>query len=55
MTIIEKMLETETYVIKNRALKKIVPLIAHMHAWAEGANSGNPCPAQPPAHLNKTS
>ena len=23
-----------------------------MHAWAERADAGNPCHAQPPAHLN---
>ena len=35
MTIIKKGLEATTNVIKSRALKNIVPLITHMHAWAE--------------------
>ena len=55
MTIIKKMLEDTTNVIKSRALKNIVPLIAHMHGWAERADAGNPCHkchAQPPANLN---
>ena len=52
MPIIKKFLEAETNVMKSRALKSIVPLIAHMHAWAKGANAGDPCHAQPPAHLN---
>ena len=41
MTVIQKMLEA-TNVIKSRALKNIpvVPLIAHMHAWAERADAG---------------
>ena len=42
MTIIKKMLEAKTNVTKSRALKNIVPLIAHMHAWKEGPNAGNP-------------
>ena len=49
MTIIKKMLEAMANVIKSRALKTIVPLIAHMHALAEMADAGL---AQPPAHLN---
>ena len=52
MAIIKKMLEATMNVIKSRALKNIVPLITHMHAWAERADAGNPCHAQPPAHLN---
>ena len=48
MTIIKKMLEATTNVIKTWALKNIVPLIAHMHAWADAEN---PCHAQPLAHL----
>ena len=51
MTIINKMLEAMTNVIKSKALK-VVPLITHMHAWAERAETGSPCHAQPPAHLN---
>ena len=51
MTIIKKMLVAETNVMQSRALINIVPLIAHMHAWAKGANAGNLCHAQPPAHL----
>ena len=39
MTIIKKMLEATTSVIKSRALKDTVPLIAHMHAWAERADA----------------
>ena len=49
MTVIKKMLEATTNFIKSRALKNIVPVIAHMHAWA---GEGNPCHAQPPTHLN---
>ena len=52
MTIIRKMLEATTNVIKSRAFKSIVPLITHMHAWAERADAGNSCHAQPPTHLN---
>ena len=51
-SIIKEMLETTTNAIKSRALKNIVPLFAHMHAWAERADVGNPCHAQPPVHLN---
>ena len=39
MTIIKKMLEATANVIKSRALKYIVPLITHMHAWAERADA----------------
>ena len=52
MAIVKKMLEATTNVTKSRALKTIVPLITHMHAWAERADAGNPCHAQTPAHLN---
>ena len=41
-----------TKIMKSRALKNIVPLITHMHAWAERADAGNPGHSQPPAHLN---
>ena len=49
MTIIKKTLEAETNVITSRALKITVlsvPLIAHMHAWAERADAGIPCHAR---------
>ena len=43
MTIIKKMLEAETNVTKSRALKNIVPLIAHMHM---DARDGRPDPVE---------
>ena len=43
VTIIEKMLETTTNVLKSRVLKKLVPLITHMHAWAKMADARTPC------------
>ena len=52
MAIIKKMLEATVNVIKSRALKNIVPLLTHMHAWAERSGAGNPCHAQSPAHFN---
>ena len=43
MAIINKMLKATTNLIKSKALKNIVPLITHMHAWAERADAGNLC------------
>ena len=37
MAIVKNMLEATTNVTKSEALKNIVPLITHMHAWAERA------------------
>ena len=42
MIVIKTMLETTTNVIKSKALRIIVPLIAHTHAWVERTDSGNP-------------
>ena len=49
------MLEATMNFIKSRALRTMVPLISHMHAWAEGADVLNPCHAQPSARLNEQS
>ena len=44
MAIIKKMLEAMTNVIKSRALKNIVPLIAHMHARGREGRRRQPVP-----------
>ena len=52
MTVIKKPGMPHANVIKREANKNVMPLIAYMHAWAQGANEGNTSHMQAPAHLN---